>query len=116
MHRKSKSCKGGRQRKEFLEREWSFIVEGEDVLVPEELQKENNELKETVRELEQQLSEKTDFIKRLNENKVTRGRKRSSEDYSDRQKRRIRAKRTKSCEISLSWLANEGYTPLQVIL
>ena len=85
-------------------------------IAQEELQKENNELKETVRELEQQLGEKADFIKRLNENKATRGRKRSSEDYSDRQKKRIRAERTKLCEVSLSWLANKGYTPLQVIL
>lgn len=44
----------------------------------------------------------------------TRGKKRLSDSYSDRQIRRFKKQRTLSCSASLAWLESEGYIPLEL--
>ena len=114
VHRKSKVCKGGRQRKEFLEKDWNFVFERDNVVFGEVVEKENCELKETVVGLKQQVCEKAEYIKRMKAETCTRERRQSSEEYSERHRRRMKMERRKSCELSLSRLENEGYTPLKV--
>ncbi len=114
LRKKVHWSQGGRQKKQFLEKYWIFAVESRYVVFSEDLEKKNSQLKERIIELEEKVLEHGSIIKKVMEGKKDRGRKRSLEEYSDRQNRRLKSKRTKSCETSLSWLEKEGYTPLKV--
>ena len=94
VHCKSKACKGGRQRKEFLEKDWSFVVERDNVVFGEAVEKENCELKETVVGLKWQLCEKAEYIKRMKAETSTHGRRQSSEEYSKKHRRRMKMERS----------------------
>ena len=115
LRSKLRKFKGGRQRKEFLDQDWCFIVKRVDTVFREDVEKENSHLKEMVHELEQKVSDQGTFIKKITADKTRmRGRKRSLEEYSGRQKRRLKNQRTRSCEMSLSWLEKEDCIPLKV--
>ncbi len=56
--------KGGRQKKEFLEKEWRFIIQRDDLVFHAELDKENKKLKEMVCELQQKVADQGSLIKK----------------------------------------------------
>ena len=118
LHSAVKKLKGGRQRQEFLNKNWCFAVQRTETVFQEDLEKENCELQEIVQQLQQKVSDQANFIRKktLADKPEARGRKRSLEEYSDRHQRRLKKERTKSCEMSLSWLEKEGYTPMKVTM
>lgn len=109
-----KKLKGGRQRDNFLSKDWSFSLMRSEAVFPEVLVKENSKLKDKVSELQQKVGHQAGFIKRLQSGAEHRGRKRSLEEYSGRHQQRLKKERTKSCNLSLSWLEKEGFTPMKV--
>ena len=115
---KSRKFKGGVQRKRFFETEWQFKVPVSDVVTIDTLRSENAQLKKKVEDLTSELKLSSTQLKRLSNEKQGRGRSRKYtqiDDYSTRQKARIKKQRTESCIASLRWMQDEGYKPLRII-
>ena len=113
-----KKLKGGRQKQEFLMKDWCFGVERAEMVSQVDLMKDNSQLQEMVIELHQKVSDQASFIKKMQSSRdnpaVARGRKRSLEEYSDRHQRRLKKERSNDCHMSLFWLEKEGYVLTKV--
>ncbi len=112
-----KACKGGRQRNNILVKQWSFVNHRQDISFDAiNMQKQNTELQERVAVLKDKVSRQANVMKKVLTNNTGRGQKRSREEYSERQKRRLRNQHADSCKMTLSWLEKEGYSPVKVNL
>ena len=114
LNRSSKKAPGGAQRKNFMERKWSFEAE---IDVSMDTHKENTQLKHRVKTLEVQLRDASKALRNLCGGSVSRKRTISSggeSEYSERHLRRLKRSRAASCGVSLEWLRDEGLKLLKV--
>ena len=65
-----RKCKGGQQRKTFLEQDWCFTIAREDTVFQENFLEKNSVLNEKVFELQHKASDQGNFIKKLAADKV----------------------------------------------
>jgi len=130
---KELSKKGGRQAKEFLQKEWAIqilpgnkktkhqdAVERQLITDRNKLQKENRELKQRCKSLETQST----FLSGQVQKAVNKGftpsrgasKRKLPSEYTDRHCRGLKKRRKDKCVGSLLWLQNEGSTAVQVKL
>ena len=79
-----------------------------------DLDKENKLLKEEVKSLTTQLHAASDLVRRVQKGEHGRGKRKASDEYSDRHLRRLKKDRVCASLASLSWLEKEGLKPVKV--
>jgi hypothetical protein len=127
---------GGRQTREYMEREWSLHLEDGEVQSNAEidleekvyeLDKENKKLQKEVKEAKCKEQKAQDKIARMSEQILkaqgmgytpTRGHSRvkSPSKCSKRHQRKLKRKREERCAEALAWLEHDGYLPSKLIL
>ena len=121
-----KQFKGGRQRLHFYQQLWTLKVRPEEIGVSSVLEA-NDSLRQQVDILKEQnnsLEKQVDSLTRQNislQSSMNQQREcampapaKPISDYSKSHQRRLKRKRTQSCEASLEWLKEHGKIPTQV--
>ncbi len=114
LRAKSRQIRGGVQRKKFFGHNWTLKLPAKHVSTPAQVAKENVQLRAQVRSLTSSLITTADELRRMQQGIETRGKRNAPGDYTDRHQRRLKKQRVDSCRASLSWLQQEGLTPLSV--
>ena len=106
LRRKLKN-QGGRRRQNILSQNWSLVIS-----------QEQSEVHEEVAQLQQQVKTLHNMVqassRALREIQETPSRKRTAKHYSKRHEKRIKKQRAEQCTATLSWLEDEGLTPVSV--
>ena len=131
-----KNLSGGAPRRKFFQQSWTLTVL-KDEIVPqaetiEKLENDIEHLKEQVHDVTVQKKDALEKCEALTKKVAvisgklrtatadgfcsTRGKKRSCTEYSKSHLRRLKRQRASNCEMSLSWLQLEGYTPARLEL
>ena len=127
---------GGRQIREYMEREWSLHLEDGEVQSNAEIEleekvyeldKENKKLQKEVKKAKCKEQKAQDKIVRMSEQILkakkmgytpTRGHSRvkSPSKCSKRHQRNLKRKREERCAEALAWLEHDGYLPSKLVL
>lgn len=114
IKRKIKNA-GGRQRDNFLSLNWTLTAPhngatpSTSTLTPVE---DVASLSKRVMSLENQLQASTRVLREIQS--TPKCRKRTAKRYSKRHTRRLKKQRVEECAAALSWLENDGLTPVSV--
>ena len=118
IKRKVKNA-GGRQRDNFLSLNWTLTLPPQNSDTPSTSTHAPAEdlanLSERVKSLESQLQASRRVLREIQqENPTPKRRKRTAKHYSKRHIRRLKKQRIEECAAALSWLENDGLTPVSV--
>jgi hypothetical protein len=95
-----------------LSRSWTLSISDEEI--DPSVQQENATLQERVKSLEDQVLASSRLLQNMQQN--TPVTKRSAKHYSKRHERRVKKQRVSESAASLTWLQEEGMTPVQVVV
>ena len=97
---------GGRRRQDILSQNWSLVLSEQG-----EAQEEVVKLQQQVKTLQTMVQASSRALREIQE---TPSRKRTAKHYSKRHEKRIKKRHAEQCTATLSWLENEGLTPISV--
>ena len=112
VRRKARTMGGGRTRQIFLDQKWELTVHSDEL--SQAASKENSSLKEQVRTLETHLQATTRILRNVQPTTSSSAPKSTPKRYSKRQERRIKKRRVEECAAALSWLEEDGLTPVKI--
>lgn len=95
---------GGRARHNFFSQNWTLSLVEDDL---------DPSADEQIRSLQEQLQASTRVLRNIQQNTPAR---RTAKHYSQRHERRLKKRRVDECTAALSWLEEEGLTPVKVIV
>lgn len=106
---------GGRARQRFFSSMWTLQVMADEM--DRTLVDENSQLRKEVTKLQEQVQASSRILRDIqSDSGQSCSRKRTPKYYSKRHQRRVKKQRVTECTASLSWLEDEGLTPVKVIV
>lgn len=93
---------GGRARQNFFSKNWTLSLVEDDL---------NPSADEQIKSLQEQLQASSRVLRNIQQNTPAR---RTAKHYSQRHERRLKKRRVEECTAALSWLEEEGLTPVKV--
>lgn len=107
--------KGGRQRDRVLSQNWKLTTDIGTVAPPTETPSGDvARLTQKVKSLQSQVQASARVLQQIQETPSRR--KRTAKHYSKRHERRVKKRRVDECVAALSWLEDEGFSPVNVTL
>ena len=103
---------GGRARQNSFSQSWTLSISEEEI--DPSIQQENSMLQEQVKSLKDQVLASSRLLQSIQQN--TPGTKWSAKHYSERHECRVKKQRVSECAASLTWLQEEGLTPVQIVV
>lgn len=105
--------KGGRRRETLLAQTWTLTVPTTDSMATTPSESDDvTKLSQQVQSLQSQVQATTRILREIQ--LPTPSRKRTAKHYSQRHERRIKKMHQEECAAALSWLDEEGLTPVSV--
>lgn len=105
--------KGGRQRDSILSQNWTLHTDI-DTVAPPTQSGDMVSLTRQVKSLQSQVQASTRVLQKIQETPTRR--KRTAKHFSTRHERRRKKQRVDECAAALSWLEDEGFSPVSVTL
>ena len=95
---------GGRAHQNFFSKNWALSLIEDDL---------NPSTDEQSKSLQEQLQASSRVLRNIQQNTPAR---RTAKHYSQRHERQLKKRRVEECTAALSWLEEEGLTPVKVIV
>ena len=105
--------KGGRRREAILSQNWTLSSDVHETSLAKTPTEEVAKLTEQVNTLQSQVKASTHVLRQIQQ-ETPMHRKRTAKHYSQRHERRLKKQRIEECSAALSWLEEDGLTPVSV--
>lgn len=105
--------RSGRARERFMSLNWKLTTSVEEI--EQSLTEQCSALQQQVQTLETQLQSSQRILRNIS-NPAASSLKRTAKHYSVRHERRMKRQRVEQCSSVLSWLEDDGLTPVQLVV